>query len=526
MTSGYRNPVLSGYHPDPSICRAGDDFYLTTSTNEWYPGLPVYHSRDLVHWRLIGHVLDRPSQLDLDGVRTSVGLYAPTIRYHNGTFYVLCTLIEGPTRSGHFLVTATDPAGPWSEPMWLEGAGFDPSLLIDDDGTAWFCACREFDPDAPGRTETYLRRIDLAQGTLVGPETVLWRGAMIDATWAEGPHIYRVDDKYLLVAAEGGTGHEHSVMVARADEITGPYVGHRLNPVLTHRHLGRQHHVAAIGHADLVRTATGEWWAVALGHRRVGGDLHNIGRETFLVPVTWQDGWPVFAAGIGQVLLDMPQAPDLPAHPWPQPPVRDDFDGPELGPAWQMLRTPRDRWWNLTDRPSWLRLALRPESLADLAQPSLVAVRQRHVNFRAAVELDFTPAAEHECAGLVLVQNNDFHVRLVVHGSGADGAAGRELRAVRRAFGKDEVVGSVALPAGPVRLAVAATGQDYALRYAIQSDADSWWRELIVVDGRLLSSEVAGGFTGTYVGLYASANGRPSGNSADFAWFDYAPTEG
>lgn len=518
MTSGYRNPVLTGYHPDPTICRAGDDFYLTTSTNEWFPGLPVYHSRDLVHWRLIGHVLDRPSQLDLDGMRPSAGLYAPTIRYHDGTFYVICTLMEGATSAGHFVVTATDPAGPWSEPVWIDGAGFDPSLLFDDDGRTWFCACREFEPDRFGRTETYLREIDLATGEFRTEETILWRGSMIDARWAEGPHLYRIDGRYYLIAAEGGTGHEHSVMVARANEITGPYEGNKVNPVLTHRHLGRQFPVAALGHADLVQTTTGEWWAVALGHRRVGGDLHNIGRETFLVPVTWEDGWPVFAAGIGQVLLDMPVAPDLPAHPWPAEPVRDDFDAPELALAWQMQRTPRERWWNLTDRPGFLRLALRPEALPDRAQPSLVAQRQRHIDFEAAVAVECTPAAEHECAGLALVQNNEFHVRLVVQG----GAQGRELRAISRSYGKDEVLASTALPDGPIRLGVSAIGQDYALRYATDG---AEWSEFAAFDGRILSSEIAGGFTGVYIGPYASANGHQSTNTADFDWYEYRPLE-
>lgn len=514
MTSGYTNPVLSGFHPDPTVCRVGDDFYLTTSTNEWFPGLPVYHSRDLVHWRLLGHALDRPSQLDLDGIRPSGGLYAPTIRHHDGAFLVVCTLVDGPTRAGHFLVTATDPAGPWSEPVWLDGAGFDPSLLVDDDGRAWFCACREYDPEAPGATETYLREIDLAEGRFVGDEHVVWRGAMVGATWAEGPHIYRVGARYYLVTAEGGTAHEHSVMVARADHVTGPYVGDPMNPVLTHRNLGRQHPIAAIGHADLVDTPGGEWWAVTLGYRRCGGDLHNIGRETFLVPVTWEDDWPVFAAGVGQVLAEQPLAPALPSHPWPAPPSRDDFDAPELGSRWHVLRTPRERWWNLVDRPGFLRLALRPESLGDRAQPSLVARRQSDIDFEAETELDFTPEAEHECAGLAVRQNDDFHVRLVVHG----GQSARELRAVTRVQGGDETVAAVGLPDGIVRLGVAATGQRYALRYAT---GDGEWRELAAIDGRFLSTEIAGGFTGTFVGPYASANGHASGSVADFDWFEY-----
>jgi alpha-N-arabinofuranosidase len=513
-TMGFRNPVLPGCYPDPSVCRVGDDFYLVNSTFEWFPGLPVHHSRDLVHWRLIGHVLDRPEQLDLDGIRPSGGLFAPTIRHHGGRFYVVCTLVDGPTRSGHFVVHAESPDGPWSAPVWLDGAGFDPSLLFDDDGTVWFCACREADPlGAPGRTEVYLRRTDLAEGRPTGPEHVLWRGALADAVWAEGPHVYRVDGRYYLVAAEGGTARHHAVVVARSDHVTGPYVGSPDNPVLTHRQLGRAHPVAAVGHADLVDTPAGEWWAVLLAYRLSGGDLHNLGRETFLVPVTWEDGWPVWAPGTGQVLLDQPVSPALPECRWPDEPVRDDFDRPALGPVWQVLRTPRECWWSLTERPGHLRLRLRPESVADLAQPSLVARRQQHLDCWAATELDFTSASEHECAGLVVLQNNDFHLRLVVHGGQR-----RELRAVRRSAGTDALLGSAALPDGPVRLGVLAVGQDYDLRY---TDVDGTWRTLATADGSVLSSEVAGGFTGAFLGPYASANGRASTSVADFDWFDY-----
>jgi alpha-N-arabinofuranosidase len=523
---GFRNPVLPGCYPDPSVCRVGDDFYLVSSSFEWFPGLPVHHSRDLVHWRPLGHVLDRPEQLDLDGIRPSDGLFAPTIRHHRGRFYVVCTLMHGPTRSGHFVVHAESPEGPWSTPVWLDGAGFDPSLLFDDegdgsgagdgsdsaDGAVWFCACRESDPlGAPGRTEVYLRRIDLAEGRMVGPEHVVWRGALADAVWAEGPHIYRIDGRYHLLAAEGGTDRRHAVVVARADHVTGPYVGDPNNPVLTHRQLGRAYPVAGVGHADLVDTPAGEWWAVLLAYRLVDG-VHNLGRETFLVPVTWEDGRPVWAPGVGRVLLDQPVSPDLPECRWPEEPERDDFDRPTLGPVWQMLRTPRERWWSLTERAGHLRLRLRPESVADLAQPSLVARRQQHLDFVAATELDFAPASEHECAGLVVLQNNDFHLRLVVHGG-----PHRELRAVRRAAGTDEPLASTVLPDGPVRLGVLAEGQRYALRY----ETDGEWRTLAVTDGHVLSTEVAGGFTGAFLGPYASANGHASTSVADFDWFDY-----
>lgn len=289
-TANVVNPVLPGCHPDPSVCRVGADFYLVTSTFEYFPGIPVFHSRDLVHWRPIGHVLDRPSQVDLGTVASSEGIFAATIRHHQGRFYVVTTLVGGTDRGGTFVVTATDPAGPWSDPVWLDDApGVDPSLFFDDDGRAWCTGTRLAEPgEWEGQTDVWLREFDAAQLTLTGPEHLLWRGALHGAVWAEGPHLYTVDGRYYLLAAEGGTEHGHAVSVARADHVTGPYTGNPANPVFTHRHLGRDFPVVGVGHADLVRTAEGHWWAVLLGSRPYGGYHPNLGRETFLVPVRWR----------------------------------------------------------------------------------------------------------------------------------------------------------------------------------------------------------------------------------------------
>jgi alpha-N-arabinofuranosidase len=513
MTRRFRNPILPGFHPDPSICRAGEDYYLVTSTFEWFPGLPVFHSRDLVHWRQLGHVLDRPSQLSLDGMLPSRGLFAPSIRYAEGTFYVVCTLMDG---GGNFVVTAADPAGPWSEPRWLPDAeGFDPSLFFDDDGTVWFTATRLTKKHAyEGDTEVWLRRLDLAETRLTGPEYVLWGGALNGAVWAEAPHIYKVDGRYYLMIAEGGTEHDHAVTVACAERITGPYAGNPRNPVLTHRHLGLDHPIVGTGHGDLVETPLGEWWMVLLAMRPYDGYFYNLGRETFLTRVRWEDCWPI----AGPVEARHP-APNLPEHPWPAEPVCDNFEAPALAPHWNFLRTPREPFWSLTERPGHLRLRLRPESLADLANPSLVARRQQHINFAVHTALDFTPRGEHECAGLALVQNNNFHVLCVVTEDG--------VRLIRRAHGTEEVLATEPITGpvgtGRIYLAVEAEGQSYEVRYA--TAPGRWQRLGKPLDGRILSTPVAGGFTGAYIGMYASANGRPSTNVADFDWFEYAGRE-
>ncbi|MFI0443871.1 glycoside hydrolase family 43 protein [Actinomadura sp. 6N118] len=501
----FQNPILPGCHPDPSICRVGDDFYLVISSFEWFPGLPVFHSRDLVHWRPLGHVLDRPEQLPLDGIRASGGLYAPAIRHHDGVFYVVCTLVDGTQWSGHFVVTATDPAGPWSEPHQLEGEGFDPSLFFDDDGRAWLTATR-LTGRYEGHTEIWLREFDPVRMRLTGEEHVIWDGAVRGAIWSEAPHLYKVGGRYLLITAEGGTAEDHAVIAARADQITGPYEGCPRNPVLTHRHLGLDHPIVATGHADLVETARGEWWMVLLAVRPYGGYFANLGRETFLTPVRWEDGWPM--AGPVEPFHAMP---DLPEHRWPVEPSCDHFDAPDLAPWWNVPRTPRERWWTLSERPGHLRLRVRPESLAETSCPSFVGRRQQHRDFAAFTALDFTPANEHAHAGLALVQNENFHV---LHVLGSDG-----LQVVRREQGIDTVLAKQPIPPGRLYLGVEARGQSYQMRYAVEPGR---WQSLgDPVDGRLLSSEVAGGFTGAYLGMYASSQNHPAEGVADFAWFEY-----
>lgn len=508
----FENPVLPGSHPDPSVCRAGSDYYLVTSTFEYFPGLPIHHSRDLVHWRLLGHVLDRPSQLPLHGVRASGGLYAPTIRHHEGVFYVVCTLVGGTGKSGNFVVTATDPAGEWSEPRWLpEADGFDPSLFFDDTGRAWWTGTREVPGGTAGQTEVWLREFDAGRLELIGDEHVLWTGALRDSVWLEAPHLYKVDGKYLLLCAEGGTDFEHSVVVATADDVTGPYRGSPLNPLLTHRHLGRDHPIAAVGHADLVCTQEDQWFAVLLATRPYGGYYYNLGRETFLVPVSWEAGGPVFSPGTGRVEARY-EVPALPAHPWPETGPTDDFDGAVLDPAWQFLRTPDEVFWSLTDRPGHLRLQVRPESITDLVTPSLVVRPQRHQDFHASCEVEFEAAGPTEWAGLVLLQNNDHHVRLLL-------GAGREVVLVRRTGGHDELLTTTRLPEGVVRLCFEATGQE--IRALVAGAAEEWRPLGEPFDGRVLSTQAAGGFTGVHIGLYVTGDVVPGSSWADFGSFTH-----
>ncbi len=519
----YQNPIIPGFYPDPSVCRVGDDYYLVTSTFEYFPGLPIFHSRDLVHWRQIGHVLDRPSQLNLDGVRPSHGLFAPTIRYHEGTFYVINTLVGGTgstyqeRTNRNFIVTASDPAGDWSEPYWLDNApGIDPSLLFDDDGRAWYTGNRTPPGGAAYSThrEIWLQELDLATMQLTGDVYALWDGALKEATHAEAPHLYKIDGSYYLMIAEGGTEWRHSVTIARSEQVTGPYQACMHNPLMTHRHRGKSASITGTGHADLFETQNGDWWIVMLAMRPYGGYFYNLGRETFMAPVIWEDGWPLISPETGKI-EDAYPVPDLPAHPWPQPPACDHFEAATLDFIWNMLRTPRETFWSLDERPGYLRLKLRPERISDWVNPSFIGRRQQHKAFAARTVMDFMPQNEHESAGVVLLQNSDFQFRCEV--KQVDGQ--RVVQLIRREAGEESLRGQLPVSADRLYLKVTASGQDYS--FYIAEQAEQWLPLAENEDGRILSTPVAGGFVGAYIGMYASSNGQSSDNHADFDWFEY-----
>ena len=515
MQKTFRNPILSGCYPDPSICRVGENYYLVTSTFEYFPGLPIFHSRDLTHWTQIGHVLDRASQLDLDEIRPSGGLYAPTIRYHKGSFYVVNTLVDGKRRSGNFLVTATQPQGPWSEPHWLEDSdGFDPSLFFDDDGSVWFTANRLNEIGYyTGHTEIYLREIDVWNKKFVGKEIILWDGAVKGAVWAEASHIYKANGYYYLLVSEGGTAHHHAVTIARSKKITGPYEPNRGNPILTHRHLGLDYPIVGTGHADLVETQNGELWLVLLAMRPYGGYYYNLGRETFLAPARWEEDWLIISPGTGRVESEY-LSPNLPEYVFEASPPRDDFDHTTLAYHWNFLRTPREDFYSLTERPGFLRLRLRPQKLSEQTNPSFVGRRQQHIDFTAQTEFEFTPQSNNECAGLALLQNKDFYYLFVVTRT-----TETVVRLIKRSHGEAKTLAERPISTDIYTLKVTAHEQDYSFYFSMNNQ---WHRLAENVDGRILSTPVAGGFVGAYIAMYASSNDQPSTNFADFDWFEYS----
>ncbi len=500
-----KNPILPGFHPDSSICRAGDRYYLVNSTFSFFPGVPIYESRDLGSWRQIGNVLTRDSQLPVAGAGVSDGVYAPTLRFHDGVFYMITTIIH----KGNFYVTATDPAGPWSEPVWLDEAlGIDPSLFFDDDGSCWYVGQREREGGSyNGDCEIWLRRLDLEGRCLTGPEFILSRGFQRGAIWPEGPHIYKKDGWYYLLHAEGGTAFHHSVMVARSRRIEGPYEYNRCNPILTHRHLGAEYPVTSVGHGDLVEDGQGNWYMVMLACRPDHG-CTLLGRETFLAKVTWEEEWPVVNAGLGRLEEEV-ELPTLTSAPETDRPMHYRFDAEVLPPEFLSLRNHREEHLSLRARPGFLRLSLSTDTLRGPGEPSCALVRVRHKAADICCELESTIPAGG-CAGLVLFQNEENHVKIGCL-AGSDGAT---IQVVRVSRDRNEVICSAPLP----------EGDRVSLRFSIRGLwASAWVGETPLcwdIDLRPLSTELAGGFVGCTAGMFAEGDGT---GWADFRSLAYVP---
>ena len=499
----FRNPIITGMNPDPSICRVGDDFYLVTSTFEYFPGLPVYHSKDLVHWKLIGHALSRPENNPLMGCNASTGgQYAPTLRYHDGTFYVIGTNYGGKGSQGVFYVTAKNPAGPWSDPVWVGNWYVDPSIEFID-GKMYFLS-----PDNQG--SFLLGVMDPETGTFVEPLRKVASG--LGGSSPEGPHFYKIGDYYYIMSAEGGTGYEHREVIQRSKSPWGPYEPSPVNPVLSNMNCP-DHPFQAIGHADLVQLKDGSWWAVCLGIRPVNGKYQHLGRETFLAPVTWDaDGWP--KVGKDGVVQETYLFPNLPSHVWMEQPVRDDFDQETLGLDWTFIRNPAHSFWSLTEKPGSLRLKGTAINFTTTDSPSFIGRRQAAFNLTASAKVNFIPKVENEEAGLVVRADDKNHYDLLITERN-----GQRVAMIRKTL-KDKVVDTTCkeLPAtGEVILSITAT----ETTYTFEIKAAHVSAILGTASTRDVSNEVVGGFTGVFIGMYASGNGQANTNPADFDWFDF-----
>ena len=513
QTKGYTNPIIPGFHPDPSVCMVDSDFYLVTSSFGYFPGVPIFHSRDLIHWEQIGNVLDRESQLWLKFANTSLGIYAPTIRYNDGTYYMITTNVSrqafgkryGVDPRGNFFCTATDPAGPWSDPIWLEQGGIDPSLYFED-GRCYFCS----NPD----NQIMLCEIDPKTGQQLTPSVAISNGS--GGRYPEAPHIYKKDGWYYLLLAEGGTEEAHKLTIFRSKSIYGPYDANPANPILTHCNVWQQSNpIHGTGHGDIVQAYDGSWWLVGLAYRpqgNKGGTHHLLGRETFLSPVSWpKDGWPV-VNGDGSFRIDNPDTPTLPQVEMPQPASRRDLSKP-LGYEFCWLCNP------VTDNYKTTSKGLVIKASTDLLdddgskRPSFVGLRQQQISGTAETEVILQRAKSGDVAGLTAYMGSSGHYDAVVRQKDD----GSQEVALRYTVGniKGQVT-SIPLSGKARKVLLRCTSSPDYYAFAYSADGGKQWQNLGRLETRLISTETQGGFTGLYFGLFAEGNG----GEATFSWFE------
>ncbi len=520
----YSNPILQGFYPDPSICKVEGKFYMVNSTFAYFPGIPIFESSDLVNWKQIGNVLNRPEQLNLDGLDVSRGVFAPGIRYHNGTFYLTCTIVDG---KGNFIVTATNPSGPWSNPIWTpEIIGIDPSPFFDDNGKSYIIYNSESPDNKPeydGHRTIKIVEFDTKTLKVISePEIIINKGSKPEdkTIWIEGPHIYKVNGYYYLMAAEGGTAEGHSEVVFRSKNIKGPYVSYVNNPILTQRHLdqNRENPITSVGHADIIKDNNGDWYGVFLGCRPYDNENHyNTGRETFMVPVKWENNWPVFDLG-GDIVKSK--------YPTPNNVVKqeksfkhsgnytfkEEFDNADLGFEWLFLRTSREKWYAISDGS--LQINTRSESVSNPVNPSFIGYRQQHVNGSVSSEMAFETNLENEKAGIIAFQNNAYFYYLcksVVKGKPVIQLFQSSENSMKLLIEKP--LQSTAL----IKLKIEAKGATYNFLYAEENEEFKILQQN--VDARFLSTKKAGGFVGAIYGMYTTSLGMETENIARYNWF-------
>ena len=517
----YTNPVIPGFNPDPSICRAGDDFYLVTSSFEFFPGVPVYHSRNLVNWELIGYCLTRKEQLPLDDCQSSRGIYAPTIRYHDGIFYMTTTnthLKADGERYGNFIVHTKDIRGEWSAPVWIDQKGIDPSLLFTD-GKAYFCSNAGMKPD--DEKGIYVCEINPLTGEKLTPSRFISRGCGGKCT--EAPHIYHINEWYYLLLAEGGTGHGHTAVIQRSRDIYGPYESCPHNPILSNVKLHR-YPVQAIGHADIIEDGNGCWWAVCLGIRLLATQLrHLIGRETFLVPIRWENGWPM---GITDETVHPKMSGPLPDCPkTPCFDITDNFSASfseapgasfsevpcagKLSLNWNYIRNPDKSRYCIKD--GCLNLYGTKETLSGKS-PVFTGVRQQSFNIECTAKIN-TDIKTGTRAGITAFLNENYHYDLALdmRQDGLYIAVNRRVHDFE-AFSFQEKLSA----SGEAELRITADENYYYFSYRFcDSQLNTQWRmaDKAMTAGLCAEGTFSGCFTGTYIGLFSS------GGNASFAGF-------
>lgn len=518
------NPVLRGFNPDASLLRVGEDYYIATSTFEWFPGVQIHHSRDLVHWRVISRPLNTAEKLDLRGVPSSGGIWAPALTYSGGRFYLMITIVKGRKSVfkdlHNYLLTASDIEGEWSHPLFLNSSGFDPFLFHDDDGSKWLLNMRwDFRKGRNRFNGVVMQRFSPEEGKLTGPVIPIAQGTSIGVT--EGPFMFKKDGWYYLLLAEGGTGWNHAATLARSRNIEGPYEYDPEYPLITTVD-DPGHPLQKAGHGAVVQTQSGDWYLSYICARALPGRrLSPLGRETGLSRVVWsEDGWLRLPEGGKKPGLTTP-APDLPPHPFPQIPEVDHFDSAHLGVHYFTLRVPAEEsWLSLSERPGYLRLRGR-ESLFSLFHQSLVARRLEHFRCEAETCVEFEPQHYNQMAGLVFYYDESDHFYLRVS---RDEERGKHVALTLAKQGiydepGDAFVSAEGWPRVYLKAAVSVSG----VQFSCSPDGEIWQNVGGALDLGQLSDEFEGklGFTGTMVGVCAQ---DLSGTklAADFDYFTYS----
>ncbi len=503
----YQNPIIKGFNPDPSICVAGDDFFLVCSSFEYFPGVPLYHSLDLVNWKQVGNVLDRKSQLDLENVPASGGVFAPTIRYHNGTFYMITTNVSA---GKNFIVKTEDPFGTWSEPVLVPQQNIDPSLFFDDNGKVYYTGTSPWGGKGP--EGIYQAEINIETGELLTPYTLIWTGT--GGRYPEGPHLYKIKDRYYLLISEGGTEMGHFVTMARSETPWGPFEACPHNPILTNRNEPFSNPVQNSGHADLIQAPDGKWWMVHLAVRNVNKH-HHLGRESFLLPVEWDnEGWPVVNRnGVSQV--------DIYAATGAEQNIATNTEysfETELGPEWIFLRNPDVDKYELDSQKGTLNLQGTATSLNDLSNPTFLGIRQKDLYMSATARMSCILQKDGEEAGVTAYMNNEHYYAINLKRE-----SGRNYIVVRMKLGNIEhEAAKIPCTSEIIYLSITSTPEEYIFSW---SEDGKSYKNLANNYARLISTETAGGFTGVILGMYASSNGNGDGPMASFDSFKYIAGE-
>lgn len=528
----FKNPILAGGYPDPSICRVGNEFIMVNSSFEYFPALPIHKSKDLVNWELVGHGLNRleqvSGQINLIDVQSNGGIHAPTIRFHNGKYHIITTNvyydeIKQRATATNFIITSSKPEGPWSNPIIIKGApGIDPDIFFDDDGRVWYTGNHQpLDPTFNGETEIWMQELDPNSFQLIGQRFFVWRGAC-GGVWAEGPHIYKKDGNYYLLIAEGGTSFNHSIMVAVSDTITGPYVSNERNPIFSSRHLSYDNWVHSTGHGDLVELEDGRWYVMMLGVRGDVKRKSNMGRETFIAPVSWEIEpydwkerkivWPVIAPQTGKILKNNPMifsetTPNKETY------FVDNFNDTNLGLAWNRRRAPMQKMIDLASNSGSLRLYTNHNKLQERKRANFTGIKQTESDFSFETKMTFSPASDSDEAGIAIVQKDNNFLSLTLKQSSDDIALELKLmNEIQTSIASKKIDYNSKLP---IQLKVESFNNKYHFYYALENQKFQLLAEAAA--NHLLSH----GYTGAHIGLYATSNGEMSTGYVDFDRVEY-----